>query len=527
MLADAISATEINSLTDTMVSLLGEHEMLRGWDYYKRGLVYGLVPSKPIVQATVQGTYPYLVRIDLQDGRLSRCSCPVSGPCKHIAAVFIYLYALHSQPEELVQMYRGEWRAGIPGASRTSRPYSVPTIGPDNSAEEWYGYIKARFQAGFRDHRTNYQYGLYFYSSTYTQFETVCREWPDRPRHLFLLLSQLFIMYKMEQPSEEERAVFGYYLQYPGSAVQQHQSNLYSLLLNVVPEVDREESREVFLKVAAILREMLALEKIRHRFDWHGIYREVWDLLMSSPDLLQIEIGELERLLGKRTMLPRVTLQLAVARAHFIYATGDDEEFREYIDGYKGISLGALLPYVGEILESGDLERLAVWLEWLLPRVGVAQDQEFARFCGYWVELAGEPVYHPRLLEVLRSWLPRSGEYYSLALVHTGHWKDWADFQIFHKRLVTDISSIEIKLIEKQDRTLLFPLYHHSVARLVNEKNRMAYQRAVRLLKKLKTLYKKVGQEDQWEVFIRLLAGKYSRLRAFQDELRKGKLLYD
>lgn len=527
MLADAISATEVDSLSGSMATLLGEHEMLRGWDYYRRGLVYGLVVNKPFVQATVQGTYPYLVRMDLENGRQSKCSCPVSGPCKHIAAVFIYLYALYNQPEELIQLYRSH--AGTSGPlSRVFTPTPpIPEAGPDDSTEEWYSYIKDKFKAGFKAHRANYQYGLFFYNSTYTQFETYCREWPERPRSLFLLLSQIFIMEKIEQPTEEERAVFGYYLQYPGSAIEQHQSNLRSLLLNVVPEVDREESREALLKVAAILRNMLALEKIRHRFDWQAIYRQVWDLFMSSPVLLQEEVGELERLLRKRTMLPRVTLQLAVARAHFIFAAGNDEEFRIYIDDYKGIPLGALLPYVGEILDLGDLERLTVWLEWLLPRVEMAQEQDFARVCDYWVELARDQAYHLRLLEVLRSWLPRSSEFYSLALVHTGHWKDWADFQIFHKRLISDISSLELKLVEKKDRTLLFPLYHHSVARLVNEKNRMAYQRAVRLLKKLKTLYKKVGQEEQWEVFIRLLAGKYSRLRAFQDELRKGKLLYD
>jgi hypothetical protein len=43
------------------------------------------------------------------------------------------------------------------------------------------------------------------------------------------------------------------------------------------------------------------------------------------------------------------------------------------------------------------------------------------------------------------------------------------------------------------------------------------------LLKKLHGYYKQLGQENRWEIYINRLADKFSRLRAFQEELKKGK----
>lgn len=82
---------------------------------------------------------------------------------------------------------------------------------------------------------------------------------------------------------------------------------------------------------------------------------------------------------------------------------------------------------------------------------------------------------------------------------------------------------MELKAIEEHDSALLLPLYHQAAERAVLEKNRASYKTAVRLLKKLHGIYKQLGQDDRWEHYVYRLADKFSRLRAFQEELKKGK----
>lgn len=44
-------------------------------------------------------------------------------------------------------------------------------------------------------------------------------------------------------------------------------------------------------------------------------------------------------------------------------------------------------------------------------------------------------------------------------------------------------------------------------------------------MKKLRTLYNKLKRQDDWQLFLELLLEKTKRLRAFQEECKRGKLI--
>ena len=71
----------------------------------------------------------------------------------------------------------------------------------------------------------------------------------------------------------------------------------------------------------------------------------------------------------------------------------------------------------------------------------------------------------------------------------------------------------------------LIPSYHREISGLVEQKNRSSYKEAVKQLKKLRTLYKKAKKQDVWNRFMEQFSARYKRLRAFQEELKKGKLI--
>ncbi len=82
-----------------------------------------------------------------------------------------------------------------------------------------------------------------------------------------------------------------------------------------------------------------------------------------------------------------------------------------------------------------------------------------------------------------------------------------------------------LRHLESCEPAVLIPLYHQWAAKLIEEKNRSSYREAVRLLKKLRSLYNRQKMGKEWDTFISRLSLRFPRMRAFQEELRKGKLI--
>lgn len=62
----------------------------RGFQYYKQQRVQAFRMVTPYrIMALVEGREDYAVSIDLDDLQESHCDCPVSGMCKHMAAVLM------------------------------------------------------------------------------------------------------------------------------------------------------------------------------------------------------------------------------------------------------------------------------------------------------------------------------------------------------------------------------------------------------------------------------------------------------
>ena len=87
------------------------------------------------------------------------------------------------------------------------------------------------------------------------------------------------------------------------------------------------------------------------------------------------------------------------------------------------------------------------------------------------------------------------------------------------------ISSDRIKILQNNAPEVLLPLYHQAIQADIDGKNRTYYKQAVRKLKKLRTLYKKMKRLDDWNDYFDILLTRTKRLRAFQEECKRGKLI--
>ncbi|ASJ04256.1 MULTISPECIES: SWIM zinc finger family protein [Thermococcus] len=98
---------------------MDEKTLRKGERYYRAGKVLWVVKRGSKLFSKVLGTYPYYVEVDLSTGE-NRCTCPLGGDCKHVAAVIkahengFYFEALGKHAELYPEAVAMEFLAEVP-----------------------------------------------------------------------------------------------------------------------------------------------------------------------------------------------------------------------------------------------------------------------------------------------------------------------------------------------------------------------------------------------------------------------------
>jgi len=180
---------------------------------------------------------------------------------------------------------------------------------------------------------------------------------------------------------------------------------------------------------------------------------------------------------------------------------------------------------LGELARREEWHRLLRWLTELGPLMYGRRLKELEAYAGLWDAVVAKlPEAEPRMWSALESLLPSSQPIYEDRLLAAGRYEEWIDIQLSFGREPLDYRATELAPLEKEAPHALLPFYHQAVERYVAMKNRASYKSAVKLLKRLAKLYKKMKREERWIEFYELFELRHSRLRALQEELRKGKL---
>lgn len=128
---------------------------------------------------------------------------------------------------------------------------------------------------------------------------------------------------------------------------------------------------------------------------------------------------------------------------------------------------------------------------------------------------------------ILQELLPYSFANYEQYVLAKKQYRTWAELHLLYGFEAIELLKEPLKDIEKEAPEAALPLYHLAATEAIEERNRKSYRRAVRYLKKLRMLYKRLKRTDEWDAFIIHIANLHSRLRALQEELRRGKLIDD
>lgn len=122
--------------------------------------------------------------------------------------------------------------------------------------------------------------------------------------------------------------------------------------------------------------------------------------------------------------------------------------------------------------------------------------------------------------------MPYAFTEYSQLLYAQQRYAEWIEIHSLVGFSISELEKDLIKQIAKEEPEALIPSYHREIS-ASRSKNRSAYRESVKMLKKLRTLYHKTKKTAIWERYVKQLQDSTKRLRAFQEEMKKGKLIDD
>ncbi len=514
----------------------------RGYQYYKQGRVGALtLPAPQEILAVVEGTDSYRVEFNLDFFTLSTCSCPVNGNCKHMVAVLL-AYAdqqgrsihtlVNAKSSPVVNAYANT--AAIANHQRAqedrilrenlAKLEAAASRLAELSVSEWHDYMKLCAEPLERMVR-NASYA----TAAKTAIQSIVHQLPGELEPLFELHVRLFLIEKLVRPTPApplgyaQDSFIGYQTQVAIEGVQEEIASLF----------DQEPAIAVGSKHWPLLEETIdwlrrrMLAKSSLQAYMAPVYYQLWELWvgpLSSEAGLYLEelrkLAQAEEELGKQ--LARDNWLIAQGWMHFYI--GQDQEAWALLREASGTE--HLLGYLNELLWKEDWPRLAAWLTAIGPMLQTHRRNTLQAYYLYWDRLMDEmPEAEPRMLEACVSMLPYSASIYEELLLSRGHWREWIDYQLSRGSEPLDYRVSVLQPIEKEAPALLLPFYHQAVERYVLQKNRSSYKAAVKLLKRLAKLYAKLKQDERWEAFFYEFTDRHSRLRALNEELRKGKLI--
>ncbi|WP_051318536.1 SWIM zinc finger family protein [Cohnella thermotolerans] len=523
---DHLDDKQWNRLLQNVARHFDDLTIKRGFQYYKQGRVRSFAANAGrSLEAVVEGSEAYRVRVDPNALSGSECGCPLSRPCKHMIAVLMAyaerqgrsVHALANARTTYMQEAEGFVRsAPSAGKRREAEMAEQAALLPESDISKWHEWFALCTEA-LTDSTRNPQYAAEALSAI-RRAKPAMSPAADK---LFELNALFFLMHKLTSVP-----FMGYFTNIAAAGVK---DAIGQFIAEPPPPASEPGQWPRLLETAALLRRRMMADTAGASM-FADAYCDLW-LNWISPGVQDQELyrEELRRLQAAEdgTANPHARKSLVVGQSWMRFYLSEDREAWALLSSVKNQLLpGDVFRFINRLIAAEDWPRLVEWLaESAAALIGYRYDtmDEYGR---YWdAAVRHLPAAEERMWQSIASLLPQSGQIYEDKLREYGRWRQWMDFQLSVGSDPLNFRASELQSMEKEAPETLLPFYHQAVERYVLVKNRDGYKQAVRLLKRLAKLYKKIKQEERWERFFASFVGRHSRLRALQEELRKGKLI--
>jgi hypothetical protein len=533
VLKTELSKEQVMFLSESVGHSFQIEVLKMGLDLYKQGNVYNVHVTETHVQGAVLDSIVLRVEIDLDFFQVSTCSCGFEAGCKHKAALFFYMYSAYDNADLLLTKWQLEHASAVNRSKARSMnsPFPVPakksvSIAPPNpdSVEDWHRFFEETYQQ-LIDHRSSYQeiYTTYYVSTTYVALKRNSDTALKVLYEIHALIDTIYrILHHAQQPTTPD-----YLSLYIDSILQ----DLLDELLDVLEDVGLLHKHQMYdkhLEESILFFNKLLLQPKLHADYRLLVYRMIWTKLFFNPEWIlenkEWLMKQMNHSIDIDTM-NRERLFLECSIVHMDFLLGDDRGALKRLQSFSAYWQDEPFVWLHLLKENEQWSRLQKWFTFLTPHFDQMDEELIGFLLNDWAEYMEQTGDKAGFELALQQLLPTSYPYYELFLFDEKRYKEYIELLLYIQVHPAEWNHMELKLIEKDDINHLLPLYHHSIDRLIMERNRPAYTFAVRLLQKLQSYYKRLKLQERWENYVYALATQNSRLSALKEEMRKGKLI--
>ncbi|WP_411334086.1 SWIM zinc finger family protein [Metabacillus indicus] len=502
--------------------------MKKGLMLYRQGSVYNVKIDGHTVKANVQDVTPVRVVLELDFFTMSSCTCPAAFPCRHAAAAFLYLYA----STEAVGTYMDAWNTKAQKAILAQlKPASklVPSVSwKEDSLESWLAFFEFEYERWAENRPRTVQQLQSLYNHYYPALKKKAPKDADL-RRFYLIHANLAVLFQMLRLLNEtkpgEHLLHNVYHSYLEECIDTITYELREMRKFALPfSIDGllKDSIEVFRRLLDVSDYM--------QYERLSVYRSLWTGILNQKKWVT---EEAEWLQDKQSS--EVKPEYGLALLHMEYLLGNDDVLFEKMEMFSNAGFVVLYDWVEDIISRKNWKRAGKWFSHMHGKIDAYINSELPyeekrKAIRYYLDLLADYSMQSkdeRLYEnACRASLPFSYAEYHHFLVNRKQFKTWAELQLLLGFELYEIDRDLLKVVEKESPESLLTVYHHAIRHEIAQKTRSNYKFAVRYLKKARTLYKKLKKESQFEIYLGKLAHEHRRLRAFQEELKRGKLIH-
>lgn len=540
---------DLNALTKAVYRYFPYSMLQRGWDYYRKGHVYTIELDEHVIHAQVAGSgrKHYDVEVDTEELSKSDCSCPYDNYCKHMAAaLFEAIELIGEDPLKLMNPGGSAWGTGGHSARAVSaqgasggKPAAAAAVKsgkaskaipaqafpppPGASAAAWQTYFESQVAP---ESYSSLQSVSRLYESVTQKLLPPGSKLEPSLRLLYELNVGLFVMKLADQVSAQSYRFLGYYYWEMIDVFHDIAEQCVRLFEKLIEPMlaDRSwEQHSQWLEETANFLHQYAFPAQASYMPWNAVYTALWwQGILGQEDRVERERARLKRELRAEGLPPNKADVLLAALIMFDLRMNDDAQAMKRAEQFHTKSPQWFMPFLNSFALHGAWPRLEGWLIWLTPLVRHARQEWQESYFALWERMLPHRPSEEQWKEAVFQLMPSSLDYYGNHLLKGEQWQEWVDLHMTLGYTPLDFRASYIKPVENKSKELLLPWYHLSAEKLIAEKNRDSYKKAVKLIKKLELFYRKLKQQTVWETYHNYLTQKYSRLRAFQEELARG-----
>ena len=502
----------------------------RGWKLYQDQFVQKVnVYGATMINGIVKDIELHAVVIDSDHIRYSSCTCQQNVYCEHMAALlFQYCKTLENGKVLAEQAYfqlLGLVRASSVPSATSDSPLEQNNAGQISSQIDPEEVIQKMMQL-FGDDWKKCKHSFHPLSNTLTSIKGMAKSSQPNIQRLHWCTSILFVLSLGERALQAVDSFSRYYHEMTFKRLAEPWSNQLYELLGLVQGDSLQPYERQWIKSMMSFTFVKATTLEKPMFEWDYAYYRLISFLASDVEQNDELSLKLEKLAKVETD-EFVTSFLYGSIAVLNLAKNNDEHAIEYLGKCQFDRVQRIMyPIVEARMSNDQWEKVELWMDFLNDHFVQTQQVRsigpFLQLCRKGSQLQSS---NSKWMKYMLEFLPHSYAALSEHYINEQRYKDWADLQIYMGRKPEDFKANELQVIEKHAPSALLPMYHQAIEISIHSRNRQGYRTAAKHIKKLHSLYEQLEKPHVWKSYFDLMQSRYNRLRAFQEELLKGKLL--